>query len=386
MARIQILNAVEQVAGHLRREIGAGKRSGEMPGVVALAAQLGVNHKTVDAALGQLEQEGLLASGGSRRPRVIVPGVKPAARSLRVGILLCEPADSRVDYMVEIRHGLTEAGHIPFFAKKAITEIGYDIGRLERLVGSAEADAWVIQAATHEILEWFAVRPEPVFALFGHFIGLDVAATGGDMSGAFESAVKALVERGHRRIVLLARPGRKLPVPGLSERAYLAALEAEGIPVGDYHFPLWEESKAGFLRCLDSLFGLTPPTALVIEERMLFAAAQQFLATRCLRVPEDVSLICAEPDPNFLWQEPSVAHFGNDSAPWVNHLMRWVSHISQGRDYRRQILSKGEFIGGGTVGPVGKGGAGGGVAGAIASGGEDPPSSSAVTRRGLGGG
>jgi len=32
--------------------------------------------------------------------------------------------------------------------------------------------------------------------------------------------------------------------------------------------------------------------------------------------------------------------------------MRWVSHISQGRDYRRQILGKGEFIGGGSVGPA----------------------------------
>lgn len=352
MSKFQILSAVEQVAGHIRHEITHGVRCGEMPGVVSLAAELGVNHKTVEAALSQLEREGLLRGQGARRPRIVTNGAKPSVRSLRVGILLYEPSDRRVDYMVEIRHELSEAGHIPFFAKKSLSEMGFDLGRVAALVEKTEADAWVVMAGSRELLDWFASRSQPVFALFGHFIGMDIAGTACHKSSAIATAVKALSGLGHRRIVMLARPGRKLPVPGLSERAFLESLEAEGIPVGEYNFPLWEENKDGFLRCLDSLFGLTPPTALVVQEAVLFAAAQQFLAGRRIRVPQDVSLICTDPDPHFLWQEPSVAHFSADSAPWVSHLLRWASKISQGLAYRRQVCTNAKFIEGGTIGPV----------------------------------
>lgn len=324
-----------------------------MPGAMALAAELGVNHKTVEAALAKMEKEGVVVARGSRRARGIVSDAKTyGARSLKVGVLLCEPSDRKVEYVVELRHELTEAGHSPFFVKKTLFEIDYDPGKLPKLLEAAGADAWVVQAGTREILEWFAARPQPVFGLFGRFVDLDIAGTGADKSLAFASAVRELTAKGHRRIVLLARPGRKLPVPGFSEQTFLTALEAAGIPVGDYHFPLWEESKEGFHRCMDSLFGMTPPTALVVQESVLFAAVQQFLARRGLRVPEDVSLVCADPDPNFIWQEPTVAHFSGDSAPWVNHLLRWASNISRGRDYRRQVSSKAEFIMGGTVGPV----------------------------------
>ena len=43
-----------------------------MPGVGALAKQLGVNHKSAEAALRLLEQEGLLAGQGPGRNRRIV--------------------------------------------------------------------------------------------------------------------------------------------------------------------------------------------------------------------------------------------------------------------------------------------------------------------------
>jgi LacI family transcriptional regulator len=352
MSKFHILSAVEQVAGHLKHGIVHDVWRGEMPGVISLAAELGVNHKTVEAALSQLEREGLLRGQGARRPRAITNVAKATARSLRVGILLYEPADCRLDYIVDIRHELSEAGHVPVFAKKAISEIGNDIGRLAKLVRDTEVEAWVVMAGTREVLEWFHARPQPVFALFGRFIGLKMAGTGCNKAELFSATVRQFAALGHRRIVLLARPGRKLPEPGFSEQAFLSALQAEGIAVGDYHFPLWEENKDGFLRCLDSLFGKTPPTALLVEEPTLFAAVQQFLATRRLRVPEDVSLVCTGQDLNFIWQEPSVTHFSADSAPWVSHLLRWASHASQGKPYHRQIFSQARFIKGATMGPA----------------------------------
>jgi hypothetical protein len=49
--------------------------------------------------------------------------------------------------------------------------------------------------------------------------------------------------------------------------------------------PDWEESPEGFERCLDSLFGSTPPTALILDEPFLFNAVFHYLAQRGLRVP-----------------------------------------------------------------------------------------------------
>ncbi len=356
MSKIRILSAAEQVAGHLRTQISRGELSGEMPGAITLAAELGVNHKTVETALAQLEAEGLLVARGARRSRGIATGMTGRARrGLKVATMLYEPADARTDYMIEIRHELAEAGHFPFYVKKNCIEIGTDVARLARLVKQVDADVWLVQAGTREILEWFAGHSQPAFGLFGKFRDLDIAGARADASSAYDTAVRQLVALGHRRIVLLARPQRKLPAPGLSEQAFLDTLEACGIRVSDYHFPLWENTKEGFHRRLNELFKLTPPTAIITDETVLFAALEPFLAARGIRVPQDVSLICGDPDPHFAWREPTVAHFNADSSTWVNHVVRWAANISQGKDYRRKIYSKVEFVPGGTIGPAGKG-------------------------------
>ena len=103
---------------------------------------------------------------------------------------------------------------------------------------------------------------------------------------------------------------------------------------------------------------MTPPTALIIQEAVLFAAAQQFLARRGLRVPEDVSLICTDADPTFAWCRPTVAYIGWDSRPVVRRIVRWAANLSSGKTDVRQVLTPAEFVPGGTIGPVpgGKGG------------------------------
>jgi DNA-binding LacI/PurR family transcriptional regulator len=356
MIKMQIFSAVEQVADHIREQIRRGIRVGEMPGAIALAVEMGVNHKTVEAALARLEAAGVLRARGARLPREIVQGSAGGIRrGLKVATMLYEPADARTDYMIEIRHELSAAGHFPFYVNKTCMEIDRDVQRLERLVKQVDADAWLVQAGTREILEWFAGHSQPAFGLFGKFRDLNIAGARGNSSMAYDAAVRRLASLGHRRIVLLARPQRKRPSPGLSEQAYLDALQACGIPVGDYHFPLWENTKEDFHRCLESLFKVTPPTAIITDETLLFNALEQFLATRGIRVPKDVSLICGYPDPNFAWREPSVAHFNSNSRLWVNHVIRWATKISQGKDYRRKIYSKAEFIPGDTIGPPGKG-------------------------------
>jgi LacI family transcriptional regulator len=255
--------------------------------------------------------------------------------------------------MIELQHRLVEAGHQAFYADRGLMDLGMDLGKVRRFVSRTEADAWLVQAAPREILEWFAGQNFPAFAFVGSFVGLPIAGSGPKKADCYREAVDALVQLGHRRITMIGRPQRRLPQLQYPETVFLEALSSHRIVTGIYNFPLWEKnSKEGLHSCLRSLFDATPPTALFVQEAKVFAAVQQFLATRGLKVPGDVSLICTDDDPNFEWQIPTVARFVVDSAPWVRRAVSWANNIAMGKDDRRQYLPKVRFATGGTIGPA----------------------------------
>ena len=274
---------------------------------------------------------------------------------MRIATLLGFPEDARLDYIVELQHRLVEAGHSAVFAPRSQAALGMSAKRVARLVETTEADAWVVVAGSREVLEWFAVQPVRGFALFGRRRGLPLPGIGPDKVMATRAAVRRLLELGHRRIVLLAREARRLPEPGAGERAFLEELQQAGLVTGSYNLPEWGESIDGLHSCLDAMFGLTPPSALIVDEPPIFHAVQQHLARRGIRAPEHLSLVCTDGDPHFDWQRPSVAHIRWDSRPWVRRVVRWADNISMGKDDRRQSLTKAEFVEGGTVGPLANG-------------------------------
>jgi DNA-binding LacI/PurR family transcriptional regulator len=145
---------------------------------------------------------------------------------------------------------------------------------------------------------------------------------------------------------------RRLPEPGAPERAFLAELAAHGIVAGGFHLPDWDENIEGFQSRLESLFKVTPPTALIVDDYPLFVAAQQFLARTGLRVPEDVSLVCTEYNTAFGWCRPSVAHICWDPSPVLKRVVNWSNNMAKGKADLQQTFTRSEFIEGGTIGPV----------------------------------
>lgn len=323
-----------------------------MPGGDRLAAELGVGRDTVEAALRHLEAEGLLMNQGRRRGRrITVPeGFQP--RSLRIAILNHEPLAQSQGYVVELQHLLQEAGFSAFFSDKNLLEMQMDVKRIARLVKQTEADAWVVVGGSRGVLEWFVETKIPLFALFGRRRDLPVAGAGPEKVRAFRGVVRRLVALGHRRIVLLALASRRLPEPGLPERAFLEELVAHGISTSRYNLPDWEESPEGMQRLLDSLFQVTPPTALLVDEAYLFHAVKHHLSERGVRIPNDVSLVCTDPDRTFTWCRPSIAHIRWDSAPVVRRIVRWAANVAGGKEDLRQTLTQAEFVEGGTMGPA----------------------------------
>jgi DNA-binding LacI/PurR family transcriptional regulator len=247
-----------------------------------------------------------------------------------------------------------EAGHTVFCTPKTLMELGMNVPRIRRMVETTEADAWVVCSAPREVLEWFAAQHLPAFAFFGQRRGLPIAAVGPDKAPAMIAATRALIKLGHRSIVMLTRRAVRLPEPGAVVQAFLDELDAHGITPSAYHLPDWEENPEAFYERLESLFQITPPTALIIEEAPLYVAALQFCSSRGLRVPEDVSLVCDDPSPTFEWSRPAVAHIRWETGPVVRRIVRWAANVSQGKRDLRQTLTKAEFVAGGTIGPVKK--------------------------------
>ncbi|MDG0993922.1 MAG: substrate-binding domain-containing protein [Akkermansiaceae bacterium] len=254
--------------------------------------------------------------------------------------------------MIELGHRLEAVGHVPFFTDKTLMDLGMDVRRVARYVKKTGADAWIVSSASRDVLQWFVEYEKPAFALFGRRSTLPIAAVGPDHVKADQLLVRRLVALGHQRIVILVQKHRRLPEPGQAERAILEEMQAHGIQTSSYNLPDWDNTPEGFNRLLDELFRVTPPTALIIDEPFLFHAAKDHLARHGIFAPDQVSLICSDPDPTFAWCRPTIAHFVWDYRPVVRRVVRWVENVAKGKEDQRQTLTKIEFVEGGTVGPV----------------------------------
>ena len=322
-----------------------------MPGVLRLAGDLGVDHKTVMAAVRVLEEEGVLVYQGRGKPRLVVPD-QATVMALRIAMLEYDAQSQNEEINVALREALREQGHTLVRPRGTLTGLGFHVPKLRSLVKRTEADAWIVAAGPRELLEWMQKSAPPTFALFGRFRGLQLAG-GGLAQSALREVVERLVGLGHRRVVWVAREERRIPFPGAGEQLFLDELRRRDIPVGSYNLPDWEDSPEGLARMLDSLFRTTPPTALLVDDPgTLLAPVRDFLAHRRLRVPEDLSLIALGKEPGSSWCIPPVAHVVGDTTPIVRRVVDWINNVSRGRPDVKQVFPSVSFIEGGTVGPA----------------------------------
>lgn len=354
MPRWQRLSTIDQFTAHLRGELLSGHRTGFMPGVHRLSEEFGINRKTVEAALARLEKEGLIVGRGAGKRRKIKLPEDHQPPALRVAVLDFDAKSQGTDYMIELRHQLDAAGHVPFFTEKTLEDLGMDVKRVSRYVKEVEADAWIVGSASRGVLKWFSDFGRPVMAMFGRRGTLPIAGVGPDHVKVGQQLIRSLIALGHKRIVILARKQRRLPEPGQAERALLEEMQGNGLPTGPYNLPDWDDTPAGLFRMLDEIFRFTPPTALIIEEPFLFHAVKDHLARNGILAPQHVSLICTDPDPTFDWCQPAITHFAWEQKPVVRRVVRWVNNIAKGMDDRRQTLTGIKIVEGETMGPASK--------------------------------
>jgi biotin operon repressor len=353
MKNLRIRSATGQLAEYLKDEIRTGRWMERMPGESWLMTHLQVGRGTVRAAMARLEEEGVLVSHGQGKWRSIAMGWEAGkTRKIRVRIFPYEKQDRGDIDSSSLLAELLAAGMDADFAGKSLKELGMQVDRVARYVNRNPAEAWIVSAASREVLEWFAGQAPPALAMYGRHMELPIAAAFPMMIPGQTAAVQRLIELGHKRIVMLTREERRKPKLSLPEQVFIDQLEAAGITTGGYNLPDWEESREGLGRLLDELFRFSPPTALFFQEAQLFIAARSHLADRDIVAPRDVSLVVADSDPSFGWCNPIPSHIQWDYRPVVSRVVRWAKNVAAGKDDRRKVGTESKFVEGGTIGPV----------------------------------
>ena len=362
MPIVRRVSLIDQTALHLREGLRAGRWKERLPGLRPLADELKVSRHTLRAAVGVLVMQGVLKKGGDGDAYSVVdrslPEAAPHRRALRIALLLLEPlvsesSESQV-MLMEIVTRLKSEGHDSVLVTFPSGKDSHKTGYLPRMVADAGADAWMVVRGTREVLEWFVAARLPVLALGGRAKELPVAAAGFDGDVFVRLVVRRLVELGHRRIVMISPHLARRPVYGRVVQSFGKELEAAGIKVGEYHNPDWEETPGGLCRLLDSLFRVTPPTALICVPIGATQGALSWAARRGIRIPTDLTLVSWLDDPALAWHFPGLrpAHSVVDDVRYVKIVLEWVSGVAEGKPPLWQRLLAPRLEEGNTMGPV----------------------------------
>ncbi|MFO1529133.1 MAG: substrate-binding domain-containing protein [Kiritimatiellia bacterium] len=254
----------------------------------------------------------------------------------------------------KIVHRLEESGHAAFFASKTQSELSHSLPRLRRLVEEQPADAWIVVDGARALLAWFAERKSPVLAIGGQVDNLSISTVSPCMMPAGRAAMQRLIDLGHRRVVLICTRNERAGAnrPEHTVGASLAALAACGVKISPFNLPEWDETPAGLQTLLHSLFRVTPPTALVVMRPTWATGVLSFLATRGLRVPQQVSVVGYGLEALNPWHVPALAYLCAEDLPVVRRTVRWVRQVARGVVSPRRYAYPGLFVDGPSLGPA----------------------------------
>lgn len=346
-----IRSVTDQAVEILKEGMRTGKWKDALPGRVRLAEELGVSHQTIEEAMRRLAKDGWLkAQGPGKRRLIILPEGNAVPRNFRVMYLSYDPMSPGLPEALDLLEQLRMEGFEVRTAPKALLEMDMDLKRIARLVQQNPADAWIIASGSREVLEWFSQQPVPAYAYFGNKVDIPIA--GCSIRRNMPMLIQRLVKLGHSRIVFLCREEHFVPEPSAFCRLYIESLKEAGITPSSYNMPVWGYKPQGLQRCLDSLYKLTPPTALITSETAIMIAMRDYLARRGIISPRDVSLISLDQSEFFEWSDPQVSHFYWDPRPLHRRVVRWAKQVALGKDDRRQINTSAKFFEGGTIGPA----------------------------------
>ncbi len=351
----------DRVYERLKTDILERRWKNALPGARALALELDVSRNSILAAIERLKKENLLFNAGNGHALRIADSRRRTAgrRRFDVAILTLTPlhelsCEEKI-FALSILREVENAGFVGKFpSPPAAAKNNSAVAKT--WLRRQDADILIPIMFSEELLKFLLAGTAPVLAAGGATRNLEIAAVGNDYSVPVQHMIRRLAQLGHRRIVNIVFPWiLDVPASGLA-RTIREELTAVGIAPSEYHLPHWEETGAGLEALLESLFKVTPPTALVVWNANMLAGVLQFLANRRLRIPEDVSLVAFVADDVISWSFPgmTVCCAKQNDEKFFAALGRKLREIARGKNKKERRLIPAIFIDGETIGPAPK--------------------------------
>ncbi|MCC9306535.1 LacI family DNA-binding transcriptional regulator [Kitasatospora sp. RB6PN24] len=160
--------------------------------------------------------------------------------------------------------------------------------------------------------------------------GQEVPAVGATNWTGGLAATRHLLELGHRRIAVIAGPGRMMCSRARVD-GYRAALETAGVPFdpalvreGDFHH------EAGYLAGLELLRGPDRPTAVFTGNDLQALGLYQAARELALRIPEDLSVVGFDDLPLARWVGPPLTTVRQPLTEMAEVATRMVLDLARG--------------------------------------------------------
>lgn len=357
MSGVKRVGAVEASVQALREMIAADRWSDRLPGTRVLAGLLGVSQPTVQLALAELTKDGTLESLGERRAyKVKDRGMASAPVETpvkRVTILthqeIGKTADSGRQTIELLQRLLSSAGWLVEFRIVDYLHARTAHQSWDNLIGAEPGEPVVALFGRPCLAQWAIKRGVRMVFLGGVTDGLPVPVVAVKSSAILKQAYKALIDLGHRRIVtpLCDRPpSYAAQMKEQSQRC----LEEAGLP----YSPAYHNPESDYLRpdvtwnMMETLFARERPTAIVLLDWRELVTVSCFLMRKCLRVPEDVSIILLNDQSNAEWFQPSLVRFKFPIARLARQLKAWVEEKWEMGGNKRIAA---EWVPGESIGP-----------------------------------
>jgi LacI family transcriptional regulator len=162
--------------------------------------------------------------------------------------------------------------------------------RVDGIIAAATSQKWAVLAMAE-------ARQTPIVFVDRRFEGLDGPYVGADNAGGAYKGARFLIDRGYRRIGIVAGFQR---LSSMRERlhGFRQALAEANIPLPEEWVATSELSiEAGREATRRLLTALNRPAALFVSNNLLSLGALLALRDLALRCPEDVALVCFDDHP-----------------------------------------------------------------------------------------